>query len=464
MNATMMALSISGFMICLGMIIRTKSKTLGKLLIPVNVIAGILGLIYMNTINNFLTPLITENEFNSIVNQMFTFSFISIGLASVSDKKEKIEKNSGGSTITKGSFGMGLQWSLLFGLTAVIGVLVIYVIGGLFGMDPMYGILIPYAFCQGPGQAAVMGEIFEEFYGMQNAQMVGITFAVTGFISAFAIGVPIAKYGLRKKLQVSNASISETVERGFYYPEEQQESMGKVTTHSGNLETLSFHVALMGICYIIAVILGELCYYIPEIGPAFGNMLFIWGMVGGSIVKKVLAKLDVEYLLNKPLQNKITGFTSDFLVVCAFMAIKVSTVLEWIIPIIIVSIVIAILTAVVCFYFTSRLGSDHDFERSLGMYGMCTGTTPTGIALVRIVDPKLQTATATELGMTNLFMMTVTPVTLAVTFLGAGTIELSSALLIILCCCVVYLAILKICKFCNKPTFNLIKGEKYPIK
>ena len=50
------------------------------------------------------------------------------------------------------------------------------------------------------------------------------------------------------------------------------------------------------------------------------------------------------------------------------------------------------------------------------MYGMCTGTTPTGIALTRIVDPKLKTPVATELGMTNIFMMLSTPITLPITF------------------------------------------------
>ncbi|MFI3227551.1 MAG: sodium/glutamate symporter [Clostridia bacterium] len=465
MDATMMALSLAGLMTCIGMALRTKSKKLGKLLIPVNVIAGIIGLIYMNTLNDTITSMVTVDHFNAIVSQMFTFSFISIGLASVKDKKpkNKEEKQSGGASITKGSLGMGLQWSLLFGLTGVIGVLIISAIGQFFGMDPMYGILIPYAFCQGPGQAANMGLIFEQLYGMENAQMVGTTFAVVGFVAAFAIGVPIAKYGLRKKLQVSNAKISPTVERGYFNLEEQRESMGKVTTHSGNIETLSIHVALMGVCYLISVVLAKLITFVPVLGASFGSMLFLWGMLGGSMVKGFLGKIGYGHLLNQTLQNKITGWTSDFLVVCAFMAIKVSVIGAWIVPIVIESIIVSIITVVICFYFTSRLGSDHDFERSLGMYGMCTGTTPSGIALVRIVDPKLQTPTATELGMTNLFMLFVMPVTISVTFMGTGSISLNTTLLLIMAFVICYVVLIKVFRTWNKPTFNLKKGIKYSV-
>ncbi len=474
MNNVVMAFSLAGLMTCFGMMLRSKSKLLGDLLIPVNVIAGVLGLLYMNTIHDSLLPTVTVAEFNTIVNEMFTFSFISIGLASVKDKKQaKPKKNSpeyaaykeskkgtGGASITKGSMGMGILWCFLFAFTAVVGVGIITVIGPVFGMDAMYGMLIPYAFCQGPGQAANMGLIFEDVYGLENAQMVGLTFAVVGFVAAFGFGVPLAKYGLRKKLQVSNAKITESVRRGYFVPEEQREYMGKVTTHSGNIETLAFHIGLMGVSYIGAYLITRLILLIPVIGPMFGSMLFIWGMVAGSKISQFMDAIGCGYLLNKTLQNKITGFTSDFLVVCAFMAIKFSVVGQWLVPIFVEGMIVAFITVVFCVYFTSRLGSDHDFERTLGMFGMCTGTTPSGIALLRIVDPKLQTTTATELGMTNLFMMFVTPVTIAVAFMGEGAIDLMTTLGLLLAFAFGYLILLKLCGTWNKPSFSLAKGMR----
>ena len=45
------------------------------------------------------------------------------------------------------------------------------IVGGLgkgFNMDSIYGAMIPFAFAQGPGQAASYGAIFEG-YGWENA-------------------------------------------------------------------------------------------------------------------------------------------------------------------------------------------------------------------------------------------------------------------------------------------------------
>lgn len=474
MDAYVMAMAMASLMICLGMFLRSKVTFLGKLLIPVNVIAGMIGLIYMNVLNDLILPEMTVSDFSNIVNEIFTLSFISIGLASVKEKKEpktkrvkgepKVKDETGGASIVKGSLGMGILWSLLFGLSAVLGVVIISAIGGPFGMDPMYGMLIPYAFCQGPGQAANMGLIFEDIYGLENAAMVALTFAVFGFLSAFFIGVPLAKWGLKKNLAKSEAKVSETIIlRGYFLPEEQRESMGKVTTHSGNIDTLALHGAFMGLSYIFGCLIAKVVSFIPVLGPSFASMMFIWAMVGAGYVKKLLKLLNVEFLLNCPLQNKITGWASDYLVVCAFMGIKVSVIGNWIIPIAIESAIVAMVTAALCIYFTSRLGSDHDFERTVGVFGMCTGTTPSGIALVRILDPKLQTPTGTELGMTNLFMNFVMPVTIVITVLGNGTISLQVAMGLLMACVLFYLVLLKLCKTWNKPSYSLLKGEKYAV-
>ena len=93
---------------------------------------------------------------------------------------------------------MGIVWCILYTLTAILGVIIVALIGKTVNMDSMYGILIPFAFCQGPGQASTYGRIFEQLYGYQNAEMVALTFAIIGFLVAFLIGVPLAKYGLKK--------------------------------------------------------------------------------------------------------------------------------------------------------------------------------------------------------------------------------------------------------------------------
>lgn len=458
MNTTMIALAITSVMIVMGMFLRAKVKPLRKMLVPTCVIAGILGLVFMN----LMAPHISMGGVNTkvytdIVNVLFTISFIAIGLTS--NEEEKKEKNGRKeSGLVRGALGMGLIWSLLYGLTAIIGVLLISVIGKPFGMDAMYGILIPFGFCQGPGQAATYGTIFSDMYGFANADMVAISFAVVGFIFAFVIGVPLAKYGMKKGYARYHTEIDEVVERGFLYKEEQKESMGTVTTHSANIESVAVHAAVICISYLFGLGLASIMALVPVIGETFAAMTFMWGMLAASIIKAVMKKLGIYYLISSPFMGKITGLTSDYLVVCAFMAVQVSTIGSWIVPIIIECAICAGVTFLVCFYFGSRLGSDHDFERILGLYGTSTGTVPSGIALVRIVDSGLKTPTTIELGMMNAMMMLNAPVLTLITLAGLGTVSMPAALGGIAFSLLVYLILLKITGSWRKPIFSLKKG------
>lgn len=461
MNSIMVAFGIASVMLCVGMACRSKIRFLQKMLVPVSVIAGIFGFIFMNFILSSTKLDVSVKDFSTIVDVLFTFSFISIGLCDSGKKSNKGNANDEkkkASGELNGAMGMGIVWCILYALTAVVGVIVIAVTGKMVGMNPMYGILIPFAFCQGPGQASTYGRIFEQTYGFENAEMVALTFAVIGFLSAFFIGVPLAKYGLKKGLAKSKAKISKAVEKGYFTKEEQRESMGKVTTHSGNIDTLTIHFAIMGVAYLLALGLARLIYYVPLLGETFSEMLFFWGMIAAYIVKYVMKKLKMGHLINVQFQGRITGWTSDYLVACAFMAIHVTTIGNWIIPIIIESIICTVITFVVCIYFGSRFGSDHDFERVLGLYGTSTGTTPSGIALLRIVDPKLQTTTTTELGMMNMVMIFSTPTMILITLVGLNTISMPIALGGMILCIGFYMVLLKVFKVWRKPTFTLKKG------
>jgi ESS family glutamate:Na+ symporter len=47
-------------------------------------------------------------------------------------------------------------------------------------------------------------------------------------------------------------------------------------------------------------------------------------------------------------------------------------------------------------WFCSRIFTDHRFDRTLIIYGACTGTMPTGLALLRVIDPDFETPVASD--------------------------------------------------------------------
>ena len=326
--------------------------------------------------------------------------------------------------------------------------------GDVTDMTPGYGMLIQFAFCQGPGQSAAYGAIFEQ-YGWSNASTVAITFASIGFIVAFLIGIPAAKLGVKRGIARNCGKIDEAILKGYFRKEEQTEYMVKDTTCNSNIETLAFHFALIGICYVLAVGIGHVLSYIPGfLGSSMSSMMFMNGMYAAYIVKWIMKKLHLDFLQENVLQSKITGWTADYLVVCAFMAVSVNIISQWLVPIFVVVLVITAVTFGVCFYFGQRIGGSNDFERTLGLFGTCTGTVPSGIALVRIIDPEFKTTTSVELGAMNLVMLACTPIYILILAYASDSLTLTVTMAGLAVCAVAYLILLKVTKSWGKKSYH----------
>lgn len=446
----MMAFGWAGIMLCMGMFLRVKIPAFRNMLVPTGVIAGILGIIFMNVAMGADVDVGTDMEmFTSIVNHLFTVSFISISLTSTPQE----EKGNAGNVL-KGAVSMGLLWCLLYSMTPVIATGALYLMSSITDMSPGYGMLIQFAFCQGPGQSAAYGAIFEQ-YGWDYASTVAITFASIGFIVAFLIGIPAAKLGVKRGIAKHCGKIDEAILKGYFRKEEQTEYMVKDTTCSSNIETLAFHFALIGVCYVLAVGIGKILSYIPGfLGTSMSSMMFMNGMYAAYLVKWLMKKLHLDFLQENVLQSKITGWTADYLVVCAFMAVSVDMISRWLLPIFVVVLVTTAVTFAVSFYFGQRIGGANDFERTLGLYGTCTGTVPSGIALVRIIDPEFKTTTSVELGAMNLVMLASTPVYIFILAYASDSLSLSSTILALLGCAVVYLILLKATKSWGKKSYH----------
>ena len=450
MNSFMVAFGLASIALCLGTFFRAKIPFLRNMLVPASVIAGFIGVVFMNLILKFNINIGTNSEmYTEIVNQLFTISFISICLTGTNSNRGNTAKS-----ILKGTMGMGIVWCLLYALTPLIGILFMSVGGRWVDMDTVYGSLIPFAFAQGPGQAAAFGSLYESF-GWENATMVAVTFASIGFVVAFTVGIPAAKLGISKGFAQNCGEIDASILKGYLRKEEQTSYMVKDTTCNSNIETLAFHFAIIGVCYIGAIGISKVFELLPGfLGTSMSGLMFMNGMFSAYIVKFLMKLLKIDFLQEDVLQNKITGWTADYLVVCSFMAVGFSVIGKWIIPIIIEAVLITVVTFIVCFYFGKRFGNDNDFERTLGLYGAATGTVPTGIALVRVVDPEFKTSTAVELGLMNMVMMLSVPVYLALLAMASGTLTIKMTIFVLIGLSIVYLILLKVTRTWGKKTYT----------
>lgn len=448
-----MAFGLAGVVLAIGIVFRAKIKFFQNILMPAPVIGGIIGFIIMNLFKGEIATVSTY-DYSTIVDLFFIFSFIGIGLGSKSEndiskeekkkltKKEKKARRN--NTVFHGAISLGLVWCAIYGLQAIVGGISCAIIGKPFKMDGMYGILLSFGFSQGPGQSSSYGQLFEKTYGYKDAEMISIAFAVAGFLAAFLVGVPVARYGLKKGIAKKACEIGEIEKRGYYKEDENGRSLGRATTYGGNVETLATHFAFMGISYILAIGLSELVKYVPGIGETFAAMKFFWGMIAATFVRSFLKALNIEYILNDMLLSRITAFFTDFVVICAFMSVRLEALGLLIIPIIITSAICAVVTFFVAIYFCERMGSDHDFEKFLGLYGTSTGTISSGISLIRIVDPMLTTPTSQEVGCINMVGILSAPIITFASLAGTGTLSFTVALVGIAASVVIDLVALKL--------------------
>ena len=261
---------------------------------------------------------------------------------------------------------------------------------------------------------------------------------------------------MNRGLATHSMEISDSVGKGYFREEEETESMGTETTFSGNIDTLTFHFAMMGLAYLLAHGLAWVFGHLPGfVGDTISGMMFMNGLLAAYFLRWVLNKMRVTHLLDRQMQAKITGFTTDYVVVASFMAVQAAVVAAWLVPILVTVVLVAAATVALVFFIGQRYGSDHDFERTMGMYGTLTGTTPTGLALVRILDPRMRTTTMAEMGLMNLPEMLYLPAMLSISAAFAGELGLLPTLGIIAALILAYIVIMVLTRTLGKRTWTL---------
>lgn len=464
----MTAFAWCGIFFLVAAIVRAKLRFIGSMLIPSCVIGGVIGCVFMNS-----TGLIgvTTADFSPISGQFYTFMFINLGvtLAAKKDEDQKLSYDGGLKGIRErmrdsqlsGIFGMGSYWALAYSFQALIGMGILYVIGGSFDMDPVYGSIISFCFAQGPGQAVTYGTVMEEA-GWANAIQVGMFFSAVGFLVAFILGVPYAKKGIKNGIACANTKMSEELKLGFY-PPEKQESYGKITTYGGNMDVMTFHLALVGLAWVLGQQLGKFWGIFPGyFGELFPKLLFFNGMIAGYIIRWIMGKIGLHKYMDRGTQNRITNSATDFMVIATFMAINFQVIGKWVIPMLVISVAVTAVTWVTINYFAPRFGGKNDFERLLGEWGTATGTNATGLALIRIADPDNETTTAAELGPANAVNVPasyfIAPGILAY---AAGEMGLKAFLIAMIGVAVAYLVFMRVIGVWGRKTYSMSKGEKY---
>ncbi|MBQ9779391.1 MAG: hypothetical protein IJW00_00430 [Clostridia bacterium] len=305
-----------------------------------------------------------------------------------------------------------LQAILGFGITLVAAL----VITDFF---PAAGVLLPFGYGQGTGQALNYGNIYETQFGFAGGKSFGLTIAALGFLSA-AIGGVIHLNVMKKrgKLVYSNrrdgSLQSERIENYFEIP--MQESMDKMTVQ----------IALIIIAYIVAYFLmWGLGFLLPGMKSVIYGFNFLLGVLTATLIKLSMNFLRRKHIIRKKYTNnflmtRASNFFFDIMVVAGVAAIRLDILENYWGIILTLGVVGLIITYVYNRIVAKLLFPDYVEEQFLAMYGMLTGTASTGIILLREVDGEFRTPASDNLvyqnfpaivfGFPMMFLATLAPV------------------------------------------------------
>ncbi len=403
------AFALMGVMLFVGGVLRKNIPLLQSSLVPASILGGLIGFLLLSL--NWI-PSYKAVDFNTLTFHFFTLSFMSLCLTGSSK-----DKSLAGDSIVRGGMWLTLIWTASLGLQALIGYGLIVCYDALTGsqVGPFLGALITHGFTQGPGQALTYGGIWEKQYGIVNATQVGLIYASLGFLVAFVVGVPAARRVINKGQNLNKtSSIDATFLAGFFNVN-QGKSTTRLVTHSANMDSMAWHLGLLGVAYVITHIWLKLMQAATAGYEPFGiniavlfshNMFFVHGLGVCVLMRLVIDKAGWDQYVDDETFKRITGASVDFMVVGTIMSISFAVLYSLLAPILLVAAAVTIATFILCWY-SAKLSGKLAPERALTSFGCCTGSTGTGLLLLRLLDADFSTSVAKELAFFNLAIVLV---------------------------------------------------------
>lgn len=376
--------------------IRTKITFFQKFLIPNSLLAGFLLL----PLYNFVLPIfgISSTSLGELAYHLLSLSFVALSL-----KAQPVTKPGKGRI-----FGTTLSILFQFGIQGLVGLILTFVFIKTIRPDlfQSFGYLLPLGFAQGPGQAYSIGNSWKSF-GVIDAGNIGLTFAAFGFIICSFGGIFIINYGIKHNW-ISKDEIQymqkNTLKTGICKKGSKLKVGSYLTTETEAIDTLTLNGAIILLGYFAAfIVLKGLGFLLGLIGPAGAQLAetlwglnFIFAAMMGLLIRQVLKISNKQFIVDNLTMNRFSGLFVDLMVTSAIAAISIVIIKNYWIPIITISLIGGILSAITTIWYSSRVFSDNRFLRTLLVFGVSTGTLSTGLALLRVVDPEFETPVATD--------------------------------------------------------------------
>ena len=367
-------------------------------LIPTSVLAGILLLIFSMVYDQFFDVRFFDSKIYNGSGydymEMITYHTLALGFIAGS------LKTTGGKLSKKRAteiFNTGVTTVSTYLVQAVVG-MGITMIAALVLPEffQAAGLLLPFGFGQGTGQAMNYGNIYETQFGFAGGKSFGLTVAALGFLSA-SIGGVIHLNVLRKRGYIKTKKTEEGI-----ITESEIQSLDEIPMQE-SIDKFTIQVALIVLSYLLAyVLMWILGNLIPGMKAVIYGFNFLLGVLAATLVKATLNFLKKKGIAKREYTNnflltRASNFFYDIMVVAGIAAIRLDLIDNYWGILLILGVVGLVITYAYNRVVANVLFRDYKEEQFLAMYGMLTGTASTGIILLREVDGDFKTPVSDNL-------------------------------------------------------------------
>ena len=375
-----------------GNILKKSVGFLKDSLIPISVLGGGI-LIFVAWIYKLITgDIMFETAFfgssGTKTLEMFTYHCLALGFiaSTLKTSEGKVTKERAVEV-----FNTGVTTVATYLLQAVVGfgitIIAACVIEDFFAAA---GVLLPFGYGQGTGQAMNYGGIYENDFGFEGGKSFGLTIAALGFLSASIGGV--VHLNLLKRKGIIGKKSSEFRHTHIEGENEipMQESIDKMTVQ----------IALIIVTYMIAYfIMNGISKVLPGMTSLIFGFNFLLGVLAATLVKTLMKFLKKKNFIQKDYTNnflltRASNFFFDIMVVSGIAAIRLSVLEQYWGIMLILGVVGLLITYFYNHFVAKKLFPEYAEEQFLMMYGMLTGTASTGTILLREMDGDFETPAA----------------------------------------------------------------------